>query len=83
VAANAYGTVCEGQHFTDMLEKTEASMRTIKGKRKPLAGSVMLGDNAYFSEDNLQAAKKKGMEAIIPDEQFRNRDVDLKKNIWG
>jgi len=77
VAANAYGTVAEGQHFSEMLEKTEASMRAIKGKRKPLTGSIMLGDNAYFSEDNLQAAKKKGMEAIIPDEQFRNRDADL------
>ena len=47
-------------------------------KEKPLKGKVILADNAYFSEDNLQAAKKKEMEAIIPDEQFRNRDEDLK-----
>ena len=38
----------------------------------------MLGDNAFFSEDNLQAAKVKEMEAIIPDEQFRNRDETIK-----
>jgi transposase len=78
VAANAYGTVAEGQFFPEMLEATEEAMQVIKGKNKPLEGTVFLGDNAFFSEDNLQAAKKKGVEAIIPDEQFRNRDEDLK-----
>jgi hypothetical protein len=38
----------------------------------------MLGDNAYFSEDNLQLAQVKGIEAVIPDEQARNRDEELK-----
>ena len=51
-------------------------MRVIKGEN-PLKGTVMLGDNGYFSEENLQEAKKKEMEAIIPDEQFRNRDGTL------
>ena len=77
VAANAYGSVSEKQYFPEMLEKTERSMRPIKGEN-PLKGTVMLGDNGYFSEDNLQEAKKKEMEAIIPDEQFRNRDEQLK-----
>ena len=78
VAANAYGSVSEGQFFPEMLEKTEESMRAIKGEN-PLKGTIMLGDTAYFSEDNLQEAKKKEMEAIIPDEQYRNRDDKLKE----
>jgi len=78
VAANAYGSVSEGQFFSEMLEKTERSMRAIKGEN-PLKGTVMLGDNAYFSEGNLQAAKAKEMEAVIPDEQYRNRDEQLKE----
>jgi len=78
VAANAYGSVAEGQFFGELLEKTEQNMRALKGKEKPLKGKVILADNGYFSEDNLQAAKKKEIEAIIPDEQFRNRDNDLK-----
>jgi transposase len=78
VAANAYGSVSEGQFFPEMLEKTERNMRAIKGEN-PLKGALMLGDNAYFSEDNLQEAKKKEMEAVIPDEQFRNRDETLKE----
>ena len=79
VAANAYGSVSEGQFFSRMLEATEENMRTVKRKKKPLEGTVMLGDTAYFSEDNLQAAKQRGIEAVIPDEQYRNRDDKLKE----
>ena len=78
VAADAYGSVSEGQFFSKMLEKTERNMREIKGEN-PLKGSILLGDNGYFSEDNLQEAKKKEVEAIIPDEQYRNRDEQLKE----
>ena len=76
VAAKAYGSVSEGQYFPEMLEKTEQNMEEIKGKN-PLKGTIILGDNGFFSEINLQEAKKKEMEAVIPDEQFRNRDKEL------
>ena len=78
VAANVYGSVAEGQFFLEMLESTERSMRAVKGEKKPLEGKVILGDTAYFSEYNLQEAKKKGMEAVIPDEGYRNRDGQIK-----
>jgi len=78
VAGNAYGSVAEGQYFPEMLEKAERSMKAVRGEKKPLKGTIMLADCAYFSEDNLQEAKKKGIEAIIPDEQSRNRDEKLK-----
>ena len=79
IAANAYGSVYEGQYFSEMLEKTEQYMGEVSGKEKPLKGAVILGDTDYFSEENLQAAKKKEMEAVIPDEQYRNRDERLKE----
>jgi transposase len=79
VAANAYGTVAEGQFFKEMLEKTDMNMKKISGKEKPLEGKIILSDTANFSEENLQAAKGKGIEAVIPDEQFRNRDETLKE----
>jgi hypothetical protein len=78
VAANAYGSVGEGQYFPEMLEKTEKNMREVTGKKEPLKGTVMTADTNYFSEANLQAAKMKGIEAVIPDEQYRNRDAQLK-----
>jgi len=77
--ANAYGTVAEGRYFTEMLEAMESNLREAQEGETPLEGAVMLGDNGYFSEDNLQAAKKKGMTAVIPDEQFRNRDAQMKE----
>jgi transposase len=79
VAANAYGSVGEGQFFPEMLEKTERNMKEVTGKKKPLKGTVMLCDTNYFSEDNLQAAKREGIEAVIPDAQYRNRDGQLKE----
>jgi len=79
VAANAYGTVAEGQFFGEMLEQTNKSMKKITGKKKPLKGKIILADNGHFSEENLQKAKSMGMEAVIPDEQFRNRDKKMKE----
>ena len=78
VAANAYGTVAEGQFFPELLEKTEENMRMVTSKDRPLKGKTVLADNAYFSEDNLHVAAQKQVEAIIPDEQFRNRDEEIK-----
>jgi hypothetical protein len=77
VAANAYGSVYEGQYFPEMLEETERSMRAVKGEENPLKGTIILADTDYFCEENLQAAKEKEMEAVIPDEQYRNRDKEL------
>ena len=80
VAANAYGSVAEGQYFSQMLDRTNENMKKIIRKEKPLEGTIMLGDNGYFSEDNLQKAKSMGVEAVIPDEQFRNRDEKMKES---
>jgi transposase len=79
VASCAYGSGAEGQFFKEMLDKTELNMRKITGEVAPLNGTIILADTASFSEDNLQAVKDKEMEAIIPDEQFRNRDVEMKE----
>jgi transposase len=79
VAAKAYGSVGEGQFFPEMLEKTERNMRGVTGEKEPLKGTVMLCDTNYFSEDNLQTAKRNGIEAVIPDAQYRNRDAQLKE----
>jgi transposase len=79
VACDANGSVSEGQYFERMIEKTERSMRAVKGEENPLEGATFLGDTAYFSEDNLQRAKEKGIEAIIPDPQYRQRDEQIKE----
>jgi IS5 family transposase len=70
--------VAEGQYFVEMLDRAEENMRAATGERKPLEGTVVLADTGYFSEDNLQEAKRRKMTAVIPDQQYRNRDESLK-----
>jgi transposase len=83
VAAEAFGSVYEGEHFPRMLEELERTMEEITGKEEPLKKKTMLGDTGYFSEDNLQAAKGKKMKAIIPDPQFRMRDEEFTEGKYG
>ena len=39
-----------------------------------MKNALVEGDTGYFSEDNLQEAAKRGIDVIIPDTQFRQRD---------
>jgi hypothetical protein len=78
VAAQANGTVAQGQYFAAALEEAAGNLRTVSGKRKPLVGTTVVADRAYFSEDNVPAAQARGIPAIIPDGQCRQRDEAMK-----
>ncbi|GHT93722.1 IS1182 family transposase ISMac2 [Spirochaetia bacterium] len=71
VRAEAAGSANECEHFPRMLEETNKSIEEtgIKKKRK----ATILADSNYFSEENLRAAEAAGMEAIIPDGEYRSR----------
>ena len=60
-----------------MLERLEENMKMISGKEEPLKKALVEGDTGFFTEDNLQEAEKRGIEVIIPEPQFRNRDPDF------
>jgi transposase len=79
VAAGAYGSAAEGPYFAEMVDKIKTNMQGITEKEEPLKKAIILADTAYFSEENLQAAKEKGVKVIIPDQQFRQRDEQLSK----
>jgi len=74
ICAEAIGSGAEGGSFPKMLDNLENNMKAITGKETPLKKSICLGDTGYYSEDNLQEAGKRGIEVIIPDPQFRQRD---------
>ena len=78
ISAEATGT-SESGIFPKILGNLEENMRTITGKEKPLKKSLCLGDTGFFSEENLQEAKKKGINVLIPDPQFRQRDPDFEE----
>jgi hypothetical protein len=77
IAADANGSVAEGQFFALMLDKMAEKLRAVTGKEKPLEGTTVLADTGHFSEDNVQAEKLRKVRAVIPDQQYRNRDPDL------
>jgi hypothetical protein len=79
IAAETHGSAAEGPYFPEILDKVKTNMQMITEKEEPLKKAVVLADTAYFSEDNLQAAKARGVEVIIPDQQFRQRDEQLSK----
>jgi len=74
VAAEAIGSGAESGCLPGMLDNLEANMQKVTKKKQPLKKSLVLGDTGYFSEDNLQEAKKRNVEVLIPDPQFRKRD---------
>ena len=73
ISAEAVGNSNEGEYLPDILDKTqdnmdEADVRTPDGKKL-----AALMDSNYFSEGNLTACQERGIEGIIPDNQYRKR----------
>ena len=85
VNAEAVGSANECEHLPGIVEKTletikEAGLKMPEGK-KPL----FMGDANYFSEENLAACEGQGVEAIIPDSQYRRRlgaDGERRYEAW-
>jgi hypothetical protein len=74
VSAEAIGSGSESEHLPAMLDSLNENMQMATGKKDPLKKSLVTGDTGYFSENNLQEAAKRNIEALIPDQQFRRRD---------
>ena len=74
ISTEVIGSGAEGGCFPQMLDNLETNMKTVTKKKHPLKDAIVLGDTGYFSEDNLQEARKRDIEVLIPDPQFRRRD---------
>ncbi|MDR2718598.1 MAG: IS1182 family transposase [Treponema sp.] len=74
VSAEVTGSGPESGSFPKMLDSLEENMKKATGKEEPLKKALLEGDTGYFSEANLRAAAERGIEVIIPDPQFRQRD---------
>jgi transposase len=76
VAAEATGSG-EGAAFPQMLDSIEENLKAATGKEEPLKGLLCTADTGFFSEENLQEAARRGVNVLIPDPQFRQRDPDF------
>jgi len=73
ISAGAVGSANEGGHLPEVLDNTldnmeKASLKTPEGETL-----TVLMDNNYYSEENIAACQERGLEAIIPDEQYKKR----------
>jgi hypothetical protein len=60
-----------------MLDKLQGTMKGLRGEEEPLKTAIGEGDTGYFSQNNLREAEARGVQVIIPDQQFRKRDTQF------
>ena len=74
VSAEVIGSGPESGCFPEMLDSLDENMKTVTGEKDALKNSLLEGGTGFFSETNLQEAKKRKIEVLIPDPQFRRWD---------
>ncbi len=72
VHAQAFGEGDDGAVAAPMLEGAKANMQAVGIE---LEGAKVSADTSYFTVRNLEACKEAGVDAYIPDQNFRKRDV--------
>ena len=78
VGAEAFGTGPDNDLLEPMIEAAEKNMTSIGKNYDYFEGKTIAADTGYFSEANLKAAYDKKIDAYIPDQQFRKRDIRFK-----
>jgi transposase len=74
VHAEAFGEGQEKQLLRPMLEGMRENFAEIGEEKDVLGESVIVADNGYHSEENIRMVFEEGIEAYLPDNQFRKRD---------
>ncbi len=74
VHAAAFGKGEDGANMEPMLEGAKEKLQAI-GWEEPLKERQISADSGYYSVKNLEACKDQGVDAYVPDPQFRKRDV--------
>jgi transposase len=75
VAAEAFGKGQDSSLLKPMLEETAENYKSIGKSDDYIENKCVIADTGYFSEDNLTAAQENRIDAFIPDQNFRKRDV--------
>jgi transposase len=76
-SAQVFGSGTDTKAMAPMLEETRANLEAV-GIEEPLEGKIVSADTGYYSIENLEACEKEKVDAYVPDQQFRKRDVRFK-----
>ena len=74
VHAASFGNSADSTHMAPMLDGARKNLEAI-GRKEPLKGKKVSADTGYYSVSNLEACRDQGVDAYVPDPQFRKRDV--------
>ena len=78
VWATVYGDNNESGHLPEILEGVEDSCRKTGIDQNVLTSVKITADTGFHSERNMKLVCEKGIDAYIPDNRFRSRDVRFK-----
>ncbi len=78
VSAEAFGQGSDNDLLPPILDKAIENYKSIGEKEDFFNKKKLLADTGYFSETNLKKAKELKIDAYIPDQFFRKRDVRFK-----
>lgn len=74
VHAEAFGKGEDSSLMEPMLQGAKENLEAA-GIKEPLKGKAVSADTGYYSVKNIKACEKYEVDAYIPDQQFRKRDV--------
>ena len=83
ISAEAVGSTNEGEYLPDILDTTQRAMNEAGVKTPDGKNLTALMDNNYFSEENLKACRERGIEGIIPDNQYCKRLENNNESRYG
>ncbi len=75
--AEVFGSGTDSKNMAPMLEGARKNLEAI-GMEKPLEGKQVSADTSYYSVENLKACEEEKVDAYVPDQQFRKRDIRFK-----
>jgi hypothetical protein len=75
VGAEVFESGNDSDYFPRMLDTVKERMNEMSEKEDAPEDTILEGgDTGYFSQNNLKAAKERGVKVIIPDQQFCQRE---------
>ena len=77
-AAEVFGQGTDSDLIEPMIKNANNNFKLIGKDDEYMKEKTLIADTGYFSESNLSEASKSGIDAYIPDQQFRKRDPRFK-----
>lgn len=75
VAAEAFGQNSENDLLAPLIDQAISNYKELGYNENFLEGKTVTADTGYFSDFNLKYASDKKLNAYIPDQNYRKRDV--------